>query len=114
MAQFGSALALGARCRRFESCLPDSSISQPPTDISAAPQGAVFYWKHCNQDLDQEGNGITSLAKPAASSTLLFSALANSGCIKKPKSGGHHTVLAGVNELDRRTVLIVLRIPEAR
>ena len=24
MAQFGSALALGARCRRFESCLPDS------------------------------------------------------------------------------------------
>ena len=24
MAQFGSALALGARCRRFKSCLPDS------------------------------------------------------------------------------------------
>ena len=43
MAQFGSALALGARCRRFESCLPDSQMSQFPTDISAAPQGAVFY-----------------------------------------------------------------------
>ena len=43
MAQFGSALALGARCRRFESCLPDSQISQPPTDISAAPKGTVFY-----------------------------------------------------------------------
>ena len=36
-------VALRARCRRFESCLPDSLISQPPTDICAAPLGAVFY-----------------------------------------------------------------------
>ena len=26
VAQFGSALALGARCRRFKSCLPDPQI----------------------------------------------------------------------------------------
>ena len=38
--------ALGARCRRFESCLPDASKSQSPADISTAPQGAVFYWFH--------------------------------------------------------------------
>ena len=37
VAQFGSALALGARCRRFESCLPDAAKtsrrleSEPPT-----------------------------------------------------------------------------------
>ena len=43
VAQFGSALALGARCRRFESCLPDSLMCESPTDISTAPQGAVFY-----------------------------------------------------------------------
>ena len=29
VAQFGSALALGARCRRFESCLPDASVTSP-------------------------------------------------------------------------------------
>ena len=46
MAQFGSALALGARCRRFESCLPDATKSQSPADISTAPQGAVFYCYH--------------------------------------------------------------------
>ena len=50
MAQFGSALALGARCRRFESCLPDSLISQTPTDITAAPQGAVFFWESENAE----------------------------------------------------------------
>jgi hypothetical protein len=30
VAQFGSALALGARCRRFESCLPDCHLSGSP------------------------------------------------------------------------------------
>ena len=44
VAQFGSALALGARCRRFESCLPDAAKSQSPADVLTAPEGAVFYW----------------------------------------------------------------------
>ena len=48
MAQFGSALALGARCRRFESCLPDSLKSQSRTDIFAASPGRLFY---CSQTL---------------------------------------------------------------
>ena len=34
---------MGARCRRFESCLPDAIKSQSPADISTVPQGAVFY-----------------------------------------------------------------------
>ena len=38
-----SQAALGARCRRFESCLSDASKSQSPADILTASQGAVFY-----------------------------------------------------------------------
>ena len=45
-----STIALGARCRRFETCLPDSQISQPPTDICTAPYGAVFYWESENAE----------------------------------------------------------------
>ena len=43
VAQFGSAPALGAGCRRFESCHPDCKTSQSSTDISAASPGRLFY-----------------------------------------------------------------------
>ena len=45
MAQFGSALALGARCRRFESCLPDCNLSESPTRLRqpGAERHRVFY-----------------------------------------------------------------------
>ena len=55
VAQFGSAPALGAGCRRFESCHPDCKTSQSSTDISAAFPGRLFYclqggvWSGCGQ-----------------------------------------------------------------
>ena len=51
VAQFGSALALGARCRRFESCLPDAIKNQSPAGVKTVPQGAVFYCSPCSSKL---------------------------------------------------------------
>ena len=42
VAQFGSALALGARCRRFKSCLPDSLKSQSLTSFCTASPRRFF------------------------------------------------------------------------
>ena len=50
MAQFGRALALGARCRRFESCHPDQKEKHLKRDAFLfAPVGKGFPAAACDQ-----------------------------------------------------------------
>ena len=71
----GHLAALGARCRRFESCLPDAIKSQSPADISTAPQGAVFYclntraWSRCGERAEPRSAHHTNFLPPVDTCT---------------------------------------------
>ena len=74
MAQFGSALALGARCRRFKSCLPDSYKFQSETEFPAASPRRFFC---AHQDVCGErvvGSNNTALLTRRRSEQLLTGA----------------------------------------
>ncbi len=54
VAQSGSAPALGAGCRRFESCLPDQSKTVVTYPFSQAkPRQAVFHGVHTGSQSGQ-------------------------------------------------------------